>query len=73
MDVRHLVWAKDADMGGRASPSQLTHTRPAGGRSKTNIAPPPRGVGVGVAREARTSAALAAPGAGKGARRRLFG
>ena len=63
-----VVWAKDWGW----SKSQPVDKRTIRRRKEQDEhCSPPRRVGVGEAREARTSAALAAPDAGKGARRRL--
>ena len=63
-----VVWAKDW---GWSKPQPID--KRTARRRRPRECSPPRRVGAGEAREARTSAALAAPGAGKGARRRLFG
>ena len=64
-----VVWAKDW---GWSKPQPVDKRRR---KEQDEHCSPPRRVGAGEASwpEARTSAALAAPGAGKGARRRLFG
>ena len=65
-----VVWAKDW---GWSKPQPIDKRTARRRNEQDEHCSPPRRVGAGEAREARTSAALAAPGAGKGARRRLFG